>query len=82
MEMLIRLRKGSYLRAQFHKGTLLPIHRVFQYISQCIEAVTNFDTSIQMLNENVLGQELPGNMQKCINARLGMITQLKCGSND
>ena len=42
----------SDLRALLRTGTLLPIHRVLQYINQNMEALTNLETSIQMIDEN------------------------------
>ena len=42
----------SDLRALLRTGTLLPIHRVLQYINQSMEALTNYETSIQMIDGN------------------------------
>ena len=42
----------SDLRALIRTGTLLPIHRVLQYINQSMEALTNYETSIQMIDGN------------------------------
>ena len=42
----------SDLRALLRTGTLLPIHRVLQFINQSTETLPNLETSNQMIDEN------------------------------